>query len=292
MKHDGLPPKQIAFYGGSFTGLDRSIQQDYLNVARRFIQEGRAHSIRISVRPDQLAPETLSFLYANGVRTVEIGVQSLCDEVLETAGRGHSASEALKALQRAKDCGMEVGAQIMVGLPRDDMGRSRQTVEKIVQTKTDFARIYPVVVLKDTELERMFREGRYRPLTTEEAVSICKELVTVLEEASIRVIRIGLQENRTGNGDTPSWIAGPHHPAFGHLVRAAIYMDRTTEHLQSRSVQNTVASFRMHPNDRPLFQGYRKQNLNCLSKAFNLKGIEIIEDPHLPRGSIQYAAGT
>ena len=286
-KGDGSCLRQIAFYGGSFTGMEFPLQQEYLNVARRYVREGMADSIRISVRPDQLGPEVLSFLYAHDVRTVEVGVQSLNDEVLRSARRGHSASEALAALERAKDAGMEVGAQLMVGLPQDDRVRSKETVEKIVQTRTDFVRIYPVLVVKDTELERMFRQGVYRPLTLEDAVSICKELVTLLEEASVRVIRIGLHQEQPHGDAGPSWIAGPYHPAFGQLVRSAMFKDRAWRSLQERSVPTMTASFRMHPCDRADFQGHRNQNIFCLLSAFSLKGIRIEEDPRMLRGSIQ-----
>ena len=268
------------------------MQKDYLHVARRFIEEGNVDSIRVSARPDQLATESLCFLYDHGVRTVEIGVQSLSEEVLHTARRGHSASEALEALERAKRQGMEVGAQIMVGLPGDSMRRAKETIEKIIRTTTDFVRISPVLVVKDTELERMYREGVYQPLTIEDAVSICKDLVALLEEASIKVIRIGLHEYKGHNGQTPAWVAGPHHPSFGHLVRAAIFMDKAAAHLHTHGSMNATASFRIHPNDRSLFQGHRSENIAYLSGLFDVREVKILEDPTLPRGSVQYVAET
>jgi histone acetyltransferase (RNA polymerase elongator complex component) len=281
--------RQIAFYGGSFTGLPVAVQEEYLGSARRFLEEGLVDSLRVSVRPDGLSRDQLSFLSSRGVRTVEVGIQSLCDEVLERARRGHSAQEAVEALARAKGAGMEVGAQLMVGLPGDTRERALETARRIVRTKVDFVRIYPVLVMKDTELEGMVAEGTYRPLEIGEAVRLCKELVSLYEEASIKVIRIGLHPDSHFRGPDPSWVAGPYHPAFGDLVRSAVFMDKVRGLLETTPLAGVVVSLRVHPGDRSMLQGHRKENIDTLIETFGLAGIRILEDPHLPRGTVAFA---
>lgn len=285
----GRCTRQIAFYGGSFTSLPVPVQEEYLGAAGRFLEEGLVDSLRVSVRPDALSYDQLSFLLSRGVRTIEVGVQSLCDEVLERARRGHSAAEAVEALVRAKSAGMEVGAQLMVGLPGDTRERAVETARRVVRTNVDFVRIYPVLVMKDTELEGMVARGTYRPLEIGEAVRLCKELVCLYEGSSIKVIRIGLHPDTHFRGADPSWVAGPYHPAFGDLVRSAVFMDKVLALLETTPLGGCVVSLRVHPADRSMLQGHRKENVDALVETFGLAGIRILEDPSLPRGAVAFA---
>ncbi len=280
--------RQIAFYGGSFTGLPLSTQEAYLRTARRFIEEGKVDSLRVSARPDELSQGSICFLYSHGVRTIEVGVQSLCDEVLEKARRGHSAADAVGALARVREAGIEVGAQLMVGLPGDTRDGALETARGIIQAKVDFVRLYPVLVMRGTDLEDLYAHGWYRPLEIDEAVDLCKELVVRFEEACIRVIRIGLHNERHLTDGGGLCRAGPFHPAFGDLVRSAIFFDKVAGLLASMPLPQKVVCLSVHPQDRPLLHGHKNENIVRLMRRFDLEGIRVLSDPCLPRGTVGY----
>ncbi|MBO4898266.1 MAG: radical SAM protein [Clostridia bacterium] len=217
---------QIAFFGGSFTGLHLEKQTEYLKVAYEFVKNGKVSGIRLSTRPDYISEEILENLKKYGVKTIELGAQSMCDEVLLASERGHTADDTRRASEMIKNAGFELGLQMMIGLPGDTRERSVYTAQEIVKLGAACARIYPTCVLTDTKLYDMYKSGEYKPLGLSEAVETAKEVTLILRSGGVDVIRTGLQETDSLCG---SIAAGPYHPAFGEMVQSRIIRDELEE---------------------------------------------------------------
>jgi histone acetyltransferase (RNA polymerase elongator complex component) len=215
---------EVAFYGGSFTALPHEIQRQLLEPIQPLIATGQVASVRVSTRPDAVDRETTAFLREMGVKTVELGVQSLDDEVLSLSGRGHDAACVAGAIHVLREEGLLVGVQLMPGLPGDTPGRSLMSLRTILQLKPDFLRIYPALVIEGTELARLYRAGSYRPLSLAEAVELCKRMLHLAMRAAVPVLRIGLQPNDSLM-KAGVILAGPFHPAFRNLVDAELCLD-------------------------------------------------------------------
>jgi histone acetyltransferase (RNA polymerase elongator complex component) len=272
--------KQVAFYGGSFTAIHREDQARYLEEVQPFIGSGLVDSIRISTRPDALDEKALSLLKEYGVRTIEVGVQSMIDEVLSLARRGHCAEDTVSATLRLKHRGFEVGHQLMIGLPGDTCDRFLQTLDRVIELEPDFLRIHPTLVLRGAPLENLWREGRYIPLPIEETIDWLKRGLTRLENSSISVARMGLQPT---DELERNFLAGPYHPALRQLVDGAIFFDMAASLLQS-SQKNGQALFFCHPKEIPNLRGQKNENILRLKKHFNLRDIFIQGRQELPRG--------
>jgi histone acetyltransferase (RNA polymerase elongator complex component) len=272
--------KQVAFYGGSFTAIHRDDQVCYLKEVQPFLASGLIHSIRISTRPDALDGETLSLLKAYNVKTVELGVQSMIDEVLLLSHRGHGAADTMDAVSRLKDKKFEVGLQLMIGLPGDTCNRFLQTLDRVIKLQPNFVRIHPTLVLKGAPLEDVWRAGEYSPLPLDETVQWLKKGILKLEESSIRVARIGLQPTKELERD---YIAGPYHPALHQLIDSAIFFDMATSLLQV-SQKNGRVLFLCHPKEISNLRGQRNENILRLKNHFNLSQILIEEREELPKG--------
>ena len=272
--------KQVAFYGGSFTAIHRDDQVRYLKEVQPFLASGLIDSIRISTRPDALDEETLSLLTEYGVKTIEVGVQSMIDEVLLLANRGHSAKDTVDAVFRLKRGNFEVGLQLMIGLPGDTCDRFLQTIDQVMELKPDFVRIHPTLVLKGAPLEILWRNGEYFPLSSEEAIQWLKKGILRLENSSLSIARIGLQPTRELQRD---FLAGPYHPAFRQLVESAIFFDMATSLLQD-SQKNAHALFLCHPKEISNLRGQKNKNILRLKEEFELSEILIDGRRELPRG--------
>lgn len=214
----GKGEKEAAFYGGSFTGLPVDVQKGYLSTAGAFVKSGRLDSLRLSTRPDYIDEKIIALVKEYGVATVELGVQSMVDEVLRASGRGHTASQTAEAVCLLKASGIKTGLQFMPGLPGDTRETVIVTVHEIIKLTPDFVRVYPSIVLKDTPLHKMYLAGDYRPWELKEMVEVCAEAKKRLDEAGIPIIRMGLQ---TTDKLMESIVAGPFHPSFRQLVEAA-----------------------------------------------------------------------
>ncbi|MBN3035387.1 MAG: radical SAM protein [Bacteroidales bacterium] len=215
---------ELAFFGGTFTGLDVEMQQSYLRMAVPYLEKGMIHGIRISTRPDMITPAILDMLKAFRVTTIELGAQSMDDDVLLNSGRGHTASDTVKASEMVRNAGFSLGLQMMTGLPGDTRLKTMLTAQKIISLGAGEVRIYPVVVIRNTPLATLFLQGKYMPLSLDEAVSRTKDLVILFEQAAVRVIRMGLHPSE-GLISGSELVAGPFHPAFGALVLTAIWSD-------------------------------------------------------------------
>jgi len=276
---------QIAFYGGNFTGMDRATQERFLSYTAPFIENGSVDSLRISTRPDAIDEERLVLLQASGVKAVEIGVQSMDDEVLERSKRGHTAADVIRAVAILKERGFETGVHLMAGLPGDNEERFNRTVEEIIALAPASVRIHPVIVFRDTELAEMFTAGEYKPLSIDDAVCLCKEAVKKFQAAGIPVIRLGLQT--TSEMEQPGGIlAGPYHPAFGALVYESMFADMAISLLSEKKTLGTKIVFRISPQDVSHLRGHRNRNLKSIMERFGLDDITVISDPQQMRGEI------
>lgn len=215
----GAGRKEIAFYGGSFTALERGAQLEYLETARRYVADGSVDGVRISTRPDCISRETLEYLKEYKVDTVELGVQSMSDEVLRLSGRGHAAEDTVFATTLLRGEGFKVGHQFMPGLPGDTVSSVLDTSREIIRLAPDFARVYPALVLRGTALYRMYAGGNYSPWPLEEMVGVCATILGLFTQARIPVIRMGLHGS---GGLEENLVCGPYHPSFRSLVDARI----------------------------------------------------------------------
>lgn len=223
---------EVAFYGGTFTGLSIDEQDAYLKTLEKWIKRGVVKGIRISTRPDEINEEIARFLKERGVTVVEVGVQSMDDRVLGLSRRGHTSDDSRKAIYILRKYEFVVGTHLMVGLPGSSKERDIYSALEVSRLRVDTARVHPTLVFKGAKLYEMYRSGKYIPLSLEEAVDITAEMVMIFEAQGVKVIRIGLHvpvEQRV------SIVAGPYHPSFGELVRVAV-VKKLVEELQIKSI--------------------------------------------------------
>jgi histone acetyltransferase (RNA polymerase elongator complex component) len=289
-------PVQIAFYGGTFTGLPRAEQRRLLALAAPFLNEGSVGGIRLSTRPDEIDREGLAWLKAAGVTTVELGAQSLSDAVLRACRRGHDAAAVVRAVTLLKEAGFETGLHLMAGLPGETPGCFAATIDRVIALKPHMVRIHPTLVLRDTPLAELFRSGAYRPLSLPEAVDLCKEALKKLAAAGIPVIRLGLQGTRELEAPG-AVVAGPYHPAFGSLVEGALLGEMAAALWSSppvRAIREPLAAapggsgggtaIAVSPADLSAFLGPGRANAAALQHRCGLASLAIVADPALPRG--------
>ena len=267
--------REVAFYGGSFTGLDQTYQKKLLETARDEMDKGLIDGIRISTRPDYIDNERLKTLKDYGVKTIELGVQSLCDEVLESSKRGHDSYSVLKAAEFIKGYGFNLGIQLMMGLPEDNDDSLKNTVNETIRIKPDFVRIYPVLVLKETELELLYYKGMYKPLTLEETVKLGKDVLERFYRAGIPVIRFGLQptDNVNLNKDV---VAGPCHPSLRHIIDSELAYEKMKKVIETTNLSGKGVMFSVPQKELSLFKGLAKENIRKLKDSFGLEEIQLI----------------
>ena len=268
---------QVSFYGGSFTAIDPSLQEAYLRAAYGFYQAGRIDSIRLSTRPDAIDESVIARLKKYGVKTVELGVQSMDDRVLSLSKRGHTAADCERAANSLKAAGFEVILQIMPGLPGATREDDIQTAKKIAALKPFGVRIYPVCVIRDTELCDMYERGEYKPLSVEEAADLCADIWDIFIEKTIPVVRIGL--NPTEELSNGAAVAGAYHPAMGQLVRSAWLFKKVCLSLDGKNVKKAVVTV---PAGRLSdMRGQKNSNVIKLKERYPGAEIEIREDRDL-----------
>lgn len=220
---------EIAFFGGSFTAINRNYMLELLRTASIFVKNGTVRGIRISTRPDAVDENILSVLKAYGVTSIELGAQSLDDNVLKMNNRGHTAADVRYSSRLIKKHGFSLGLQMMTGLYTDSDECALRTATEIIALKPDTVRIYPTIVLKDTDLEALYADGIYQPQTLEEAVSLATRLLIMFEKADIKVIRVGLHSI-----ENEAYIAGPWHPAFSELCNSEIFLSKARKLLKEK----------------------------------------------------------
>jgi histone acetyltransferase (RNA polymerase elongator complex component) len=280
---------QIAFFGGNFLGIPADEIKRLLAEAGEYVKTGRVNSIRFSTRPDTIDHQRLDLIKNFSVTTIELGVQSMDEQVLSVTNRGHSATDTEKAIQCLKDLNYEVGVQLMVGLPGDTPERLIASVQGVVQLKPDFIRIYPTVVLAGSPLAASYRKGDYVPLSIEEAVSQAKNLYLLFKSENIRVIRMGLQASQDLD-DGSTILAGPYHPAFGHLVYSEIFLDMAVEQIESSAQDSDSISIRANPSSVSKLRGLQNRNIKILKEKFSFESIAVKPDDTLAQDQIKVSS--
>jgi len=280
--------REIAFYGGTFTNLPLKTMEEMLLSVLPYVKSGKFKSIRISTRPDAINDDICALLKDKGVRTVEIGVQSMNDKVLMQAGRGHKAVDTSRAMELLHKYDFISGVQLMPGLPGDSLKLFMDTIADIIALKPDLARIYPAVVIKGTGLSEKFYEGCYKPLELDEAVVWCAEAATKLEERGVKVIRIGLMESLSLSKEN-NVIAGPYHPAFGHMVRSLQYHKRIEKYLKKSPWKKGYVL--VNKNELALFCGYKNDGIMRASDALQAEIAGVRGDINIRPGTIFFEEG-
>lgn len=265
--------KEVAFFGGSFTGIDVNIQEELLNAAYEYVKNKKIDSIRISTRPDYIDKETLKRLKTYKVKTIELGVQSANDYILKRAGRGHTFEDVKKASRLIRWNGFKLGHQMMVGLPESTRLDELNTAKELIKLKPKMIRIYPVLVIKNTKLAKEYEEGTYEPITLNQAVETCKELVYLFNKKKIDVIRIGLQNTdiiAEPDSKESEVLVGPFHPAFGQLVEDSIWYDSIVDKIKKFNVKVKEVEISVNPQDLNSVIGHKKENANKLKELYDV----------------------
>ncbi len=263
--------RQLAFYGGSFTAIPEAMQVELFEAAKPYLDSGFIESIRLSTRPDAIDGKTLERLKKYGVTTVELGAQSMDDRVLHLAGRGHSAKEVEDASKAVKAAGFKLILQMMTGLPGDSEESTVKTAEKIIALKPDGVRIYPTVIVKDTELCDMWRAGEYAEHTVEDAVQWCSRIVPMFEAAGIPIIRMGLNPTEDLSGGDA--LGGAYHPALGELVYSRI-MRNKAEELLGKIGEGSAVTLGVNSADISKAIGQHRCNAEYLRDKYRLKSLK------------------
>jgi histone acetyltransferase (RNA polymerase elongator complex component) len=280
-------PVQVAFYGGSFTALPVEVQKRYLGAVQPFLSTGRIAGIRLSTRPDAVTPGILTLLKQYHVSTIELGAQSMDDEVLLLSDRGHTSTHTRSAVGLLREYAFTIGLQLMPGLPGDTAGRFHETVERVVSLKPDLVRIYPVLVIRDTPLAELHRTGRYTPLSLDDAVDICRDALERFEAAGIEVARVGLQP--TEELERPGTVlAGPWHPAFRQLVESSRFLGLMRALLAPGNGSGPI-TFIVNPVDLSSAIGQNRRNIHAIRGHYG-RDARIVTDPALPKGSVRIDA--
>ncbi len=265
----GIGTVEIAFYGGSFTGIPMEQQQEYLSVAKAYKDSGQVQKIHLSTRPDYINDEILNNLKHYGADIIELGVQSFDEEVLRLSNRGHDRETVFKASRLIQEYGFELGLQLMIGLPGDTYEKSVRSAEEAAKIGPSIARLYPTVIIRDTELYEMYQRGEYRPLFMEETIRTTKDMYLILTGAGVNVIRVGLKSTDLINEGGE--IAGGYHPAFRQLVESEIAKEQMESQLLelSPALSDKVdISFYSSPASLSNMIGNRRSNRIYFEKKY------------------------
>ena len=254
---------EIAFFGGSFTAIERGYMLSLLKCAKSYLDRGLFKGIRISTRPDCVDESILALLKEYKVTSIELGCQSMDDEVLFLNERGHTAAQCENACRLVREYGFELGVQMMTGLFGDTEEKALETAERLIALRPDTARIYPTVVLKNTALERLYAEGRYRAQTLEEAVALCSRLLKMFTQGGIKVIRLGLH---SGGGVEENYVAGAYHPAFREKCESRLYRENIEKLLSENRVQKGEATVFVSPRYLSQAKGQKKENITYFNE--------------------------
>lgn len=282
------PAVEVAFFGGNFLGLARKDIVRLLEMITPYIQNGTVDGIRCSTRPDTVTSDTLDAVSGFKLSTIELGVQSMDDAVLKKSKRGHTAQDTLQAIHLLKQYEFHIGVQMMVGLPLDGESSLMESTRQIVDLAPDFARIYPLVVLKGSLLAQWYNKGAYTPLSLEESIRLVKQMVEIFSGADIPVIRMGLQASDMME-DASKVVAGPWHPAFGHQVYSSLMFDKTCglldQELEVLKKRDIILS--VHLSSESRLRGDKNSNLEKLQQRYPGTVFSIQQDNSLQPGKIE-----
>jgi len=270
--------KEISFFGGSFTGIPIDEQTAFLKLAKEYKDQGRVQKLHCSTRPDYISPEILDNLKAFGMDTIELGVQSFNPKVLKLSKRGHSVEDIYKACDLIKEYGFTLGIQLMIGLPGDSYDSCMDSVRQTIEIQPQIARLYPTVVLPDTELHEMFLDGRYKTIPENEMIRIVKDMYKALSSNNVTVIRIGLKSNELIKGES-------YHDAFGQLVKSSIAYDEIVMKLEKLGISRNSDKAELNikaPAELINFAvGHKAANKEALEREFPNIRFKFITDNNL-----------
>lgn len=273
---------EVSFFGGTFTAIREEKQRELLEVAKKYKDLGIVQKIRMSTRPDYINDYILTYLKEYGVDIIELGIQSLDEEVLLAAGRGHSVLDVVNASKLIKKYGITLGHQLMPGLPKSTPEKDIKSAIDSIKMEPDIVRIYPSLVIKDTPMEIMYKRGDYSPYTLDTAVEVSKKIYNLFNEKGINVIRIGLQPTETINegGDI---IAGPFHPAFRELVESSLILDKVKENVENKHFEllvNNKDVSKLYANKKVYFNKLKEDGYSANVKITDevKRGTIIIKD--------------
>lgn len=274
---------EISFFGGTFTAIDTEKQKQLLKVAKEFKEAGKINYIRLSTRPDYINNYILDYLKEYSVDIIELGIQSLDQEVLKASGRGHSEQDVIEASNLIKQYGFVLGHQIMLGLPKDNFQKDIDTVKKVIKLSPNICRIYPALVIKNTPMEEMFAKGIYKPYSLDDAIEISKEIYGLLIVNDIKVIRIGLQPTEEIN-EGKEIVTGPFHPSFRELVEGKIF----NEMWRSLVPDGYEGEVIIKVNSRDISKLYsnKKNIFNDSKKQLKTINVKVIQDDSIERDSV------
>ena len=264
---------EVAFFGGSFTGIDVNTQNELLEAVNEYIDLGKVKSISISTRPDYIDKQTLKRLKKYHVKTIELGVQSTNDYILAKCRRGHTFEDVKNASKLIRRHGFVLGHQMMIGLPESTKLDEYNTAKDLIKLKPKIVRIYPVLVIKDTPLAEEYEKGEYVPLTLEQAVERSKEVVALFQKAKVTVIRIGLQnteEISDPNLATSQVLAGPYHPAFRQLVESSMWYDEIVGKIKTFNTKVMKVKITANPENINSIIGHKKENVLKLKEFYDV----------------------
>lgn len=267
---------EIAFFGGSFTAIEREYMISLLTAAKHFLDTHFFAGIRVSTRPDAIDKEVLKTLKNYGVTAIELGAQSMDDEVLSANHRGHTSDDVRRASALIKEYGFELGLQMMTGLYKSSFEKDLQTAKEIIKLQPDTVRIYPTVVLKNTHLGNLYEKSEYTAPTAEESVPLCAELLQMFENEDIKVIKLGLHSSETVESDM---LGGGYHPAFRELCEGYIYLSKMLQKLSVKDKNHPYCIF-VRNKDLSKAKGQQKRNEKALkNQGFSciIKGKENLE---------------
>jgi histone acetyltransferase (RNA polymerase elongator complex component) len=276
---------EISFYGGNFLGLWPEQIRLLLATATTYVREGQVDGIRFSTRPDTIDAERLALIAAFPVSTIEIGVQSMNDAVLQLSQRGHSAEDTRRALALLKRQPYRVGAQVMVGLPGDTEATALATARQVAELAPDFVRIYPTLVLRDSPLVRWYNNGRFVPLTLETAVALVAEVYRIFARHDITIVRMGLQAAQELSPQA-DLLAGPFHPAFGELVQSALWQEAISRQIDRLALQDSEVILDMPPRLISQIKGHRDAVLIHLIGRHQLRAVEVRTSDSIPQDTV------
>lgn len=260
-KNSGCTNAQLAFFGGSFTAIERDYMENLLRAAKPFVDNGDISGIRISTRPDAIDQEILGVLKHYGVEAIELGAQSMDDEVLKLNERGHTAEDVINASKLIKESGFELGLQMMTGLYGDTDEKCMKTAKQLADLNPDTMRIYPTVVLEGTKLEKLYKSDDYKPQSINDAVLLCSKLLSFFESRGINVIRLGLH---SGGNVESGFVAGAYHPAFRELCESAIYLEKAEQELLKKPKGKYIIF--VCPSEISKMTGQKKSNIEKLKQ--------------------------
>ena len=273
---------EIAFFGGSFTGIDRNLMCDLLSLAQKYIDSGRVQSIRLSTRPDYIDEEILDILSGYSVGTIELGLQSMDDKVLLKTKRGHTAECAERACKMIKERGFSLIGQMMIGLPDSTVEKEIYTAKKICEMGADGARIYPTVVFYQTELCDMMQSGVYVPLSNKEAVERTKEALKIFVENNVPCIRVGLQSGENLS-DEMLVAGGANHSAIGEMAMSALYFDKICAELDKIDKEKMPQNINIlcAKGEISKIVGQKRKNIEKICQKYAIKRVKVLEKSEL-----------